>query len=186
MSLGRIYWLRVLSAHGILTASDAVFDHVLYPLVLAWLGNLAGGAVMTVASMIICATVLAFYEHGKVDWLGVDAVESVKEHGEGWVRRLDSAHWAIRAIAWIPSRIFLLVLWAIKKSDIWAFIALSLYEDAFKTTAFLRKGKFDRFGRKDALIFLASLVISNVYWTLRWSVILEVLVRSFKFIMGVL
>ena len=186
LRLGRIYWLRVLSAHGILTASDAVFDHVVYPLVLAWLGNIAGGVVMTLASMIICAAVLAFYEYGKVDWLGVDAVEAVKEHGESWVRRLDSAHWAIRTIAWLPSRVFLLVLWAIKKSDIWAFIALSLYEDAFKTTAFLRKGKFDRFGRKDAMIFLASLLISNVYWIIRWSVILEVLVRSFRFIMGIL
>lgn len=176
----------MLSAHGILTASDAAFDNILYPLVLAWLGNLAGGAVMTLASMIVCAAVLAFYEHGKVDWLGVDAVEAVKEHGERWIRRLDSTHWAIRSIAWMPSRIFLVVLWAIKKSDIWAFIALTLYEDAFKTTAFLRKGKFDHFGRKDALIFLASLVISNVYWTIRWSVILEVLVRSFRYIMALL
>lgn len=178
--------MRVLSAHGILTASDAVFDHILYPLVLAWLGNIAGGAVMTAASMVICAAVLAFYEHGKIDWLGVDAVEAVKEHGESWIRRLDSTHWTIRSIAWIPSRIFILVLWAIKKSDIWAFIALTLYEDAFKTTAFLRKGKFDRFGRKDALIFLSSLVISNIYWTVRWSVILEIIIRIYKFIIGLL
>ena len=178
--------MRVLSAHGILSATDALFDHVLYPVVLAWLGNLAGGAVMTLASMLICAAILAFYEHGKIDWLGVDAVEAVKEHGEGWVRRLDYSHWTIRLVAWLPSRTFLIVLWAINKSDIWAFIALSLYEDAFKTTAFLRKGKFDRFGRKDALIFIASLVISNVYWTIRWSIILEVFVRSFKFMMGVL
>jgi len=183
LKLDRSYWIRTLSAHGLLSATDYAFDNWIYPAVLIWLGVINGCVVMTMASMVLCAGFLAVYERMKIDWLGVNALEVVKEHGQSWVRRLDAANILIRVFAWIPTRIFLVVLWAVKKNDLLAFLAFSLYEDAFKTTAFLRKGKFGRFGRKDVGIFFASLVISNLYWTVRWTVIIGIIKRIYHWVM---
>jgi hypothetical protein len=184
LKLGRTYWVRVLTAHGLLSIADDYFDRVVYPLVLVWLGAFMGFVVMTLASMIWCGTFLWIYERGKVDWLGVDAVEAVKERGQYWIARIDSKNIFVRFVAWIPTRIFLIVLWAIKKNDVSAFIALTLYEDAFKTTAFLRKGKFGHFGSRDVKIFLSSLVLSNVYWTIQWSVIIEIFKWAYRMIIA--
>lgn len=174
MNFNKQYWARVCSAHVILTILDWVFDNPLYITVIALMGPIKGGAVMLVASMILCAVYLLIYERMKTDWLGVNAVEAVKEHGAGWVKRLESKSIFVKIIAWVPSRIFLIVLWAMKKNDVSAFIALSIYEDAFKTVTFLRKGKFNGFGFKDLWIFMASIILSNGYWIVRNSVIIEI------------
>lgn len=174
MQFGATYWKRVVSAHVVLGVIDWVFDNVLYGLVIVAWGTLVGGLVMTFASLVICSIYLIAYEKMGIDWLGVGAVEAVKEHGEGWVKRLESRHILIRVVSWIPSRIFLLVLWAIKKNDFCAFIALSIYEDAFKTTAFLRKGRFNGLKVRDWRIFIASILLSNLYWIVRWTAIIEI------------
>ena len=165
-------------SHALLSVVDFLFDNLLYPAMLVWCGKLIGGVIMTSLSCLICFCLVTFYVWSKKDWLGVDVVEAVKERGEIWIKRFYSnkGHWwlLIKAIAYLPSRIFLLVMWLLKKNDIAAFMALSVYQDAFKTTIFLRHGRTDGLVSRDWIIFVASIIVSNVYWTLRWSVIIEI------------
>lgn len=182
MNFNKEYWSRVVSAHVILGITDWVFDNPIYIAVIAMFGPLKGGLIMTVASMVYCVIAVVIYERKKIDWLGVNAVEAVKEHGAGWIKRLDSRSVVIRIVAWVPSRLFLLVLWAIKKNDVLAFIALSIYEDPFKTLVFLRKGHFNGFGLKDLTVFIGSLLLSNGYWILRNTIIIGVGKWGFSFI----
>jgi len=65
----------------------------------------------------------------------------------------------------------------IRLGDVPAFIALSLFGDPFMTTLYLRKGTvmYNGLGRRDWLIFSASILLSNAYWTLRWTLIVEAL-----------
>ena len=174
MNFNKEYWSRVLSAHVILGIIDWVFDNPIYIAVIAMFGPLKGGLIMTIASMVYCVIAVIIYERKKIDWLGVNAVEAVKEHGASWIKRLDSRNVFIRIVAWVPSRLFLLVLWAIKKNDVLAFIALSVYEDPFKTLVFLRKGHFNGFGLKDLTVFIGSLLLSNIYWVAHNSVVIEI------------
>lgn len=164
-------------AHTVLGVLDFSFDNILYPAVLIWLGEVYGGIVMTVAAGLICFGLVIYYERSKKDWLGVDVVEGVKEHGGVWMERFYSKKgkmwFVVKAIAYLPSRIFLLVLWALKKNDVVAFFALSIYEDAFRTVVFLRHGRFNGLKARDWLIFSASLLVSNVYWVVRWTVLIE-------------
>lgn len=46
------------------------------------------------------------------------------------------------------------------------FLFLSIKFDAFITTAYMRRGKFNGMGKRGWAIFMGSLLISNVYWTL--------------------
>jgi len=187
-ALSKLYAYRlrigtIAISHAVLATVDFFFDNLLYPAMLVWHGKLVGGVIMTLLSCVICFCLVTFYVWSKKDWLGIDVVEAVKERGEVWIKRFYSTkgHWCllIKAIAYLPSRIFLLVMWLLKKNDIAAFLALSVYQDAFKTTIFLRHGRTDGLASRDWLIFVASIIVSNVYWTLRWSVIIEIVKTIF-------
>ncbi len=179
----KIHWpskFKLLAAaHTILYIADWVFDHILYPIVLVWLGFIQGLFVMMILATIYCLLILFYYIESKEDWLGVDVVQAVQKHGHKWVERLYSkeGRWwkLIHIIAYIPAKIFTLVLFLSKKNDISAFWVLSMYEDAFKTTAYLRHGRKGSMTKKDWWVFFSSIVISNLWWTLRWSVIIVLL-----------
>jgi hypothetical protein len=56
----------------------------------------------------------------------------------------------------------------LKKSDPVAFLFLSIKEDAFITMIYLRHGshRYNGMSARDWRIFLGSVAISNIYWTL--------------------
>jgi hypothetical protein len=54
----------------------------------------------------------------------------------------------------------------LQKSDPFVFLFLSIKEDPFITTAYLRHGKFSGMSRRDWKIFMGSLLVGNAYWTL--------------------
>jgi len=174
MNFNKQYWARVCSAHVILTIIDWVLDNPIYLWVIAKFGSVNGGLIMTLASMVWCASFIIIYECKKTDWLGVDAVEAVKKHGARWIKHLESWNIVVRAVVWLPSRMFLVVLWMIQKNDCLAFIALSIYEDPFKTVAFLRKGRFNGLGFRDLMVFGGSVILSNGYWVVRNTILLEI------------
>lgn len=165
-------------SHTILTIADWLFDNVLYPFVLIWLGNFNGLILMTVLSSIYCFLLLKYYMASKEDWLGVDVLEMVKDNADYWLNKIRNQAgfvWGIYKIFfYLPIKILRLVIWALKKNDVAAFIGLSIYEDAFKTTAFLKHGRKGGLGRRDWVVFWSSILVSNLWWTLQWSVIIAV------------
>ncbi|TAK57491.1 hypothetical protein EPO17_01810 [Patescibacteria group bacterium] len=148
---------------------------------------------MAIIAILICVGQLLWYEKTKRDWLGVDVVEKIKMDGVVWVGKLDAwlfgktsnegfvnrIRFLIRLIGWsilfIPSRGFLVTLWALNKNDTCAFVALSITQDPFVTTVFLRHGRFDGLRKKDWVIFTASALLCNGYWILRSTVLVEII-----------
>ncbi len=173
----------ILKAYAILESIDWAFDNLLYPTILAWLGSLVGGIIMTILSALACYILLMYYIQSKEDWLGVDVMEEVKEQGGGWVQKLYSKKgrwWKLLHItAFIPAKMFLVVLWLLKKNDVVIFFTLSIYQDAFRTTAFLRHGRKGDLDHRDWAIFWASIAVSNVWWTFRWSIIIVAFKKVF-------
>lgn len=129
------------------TAQEYLFDVVLYPLVIYKLGLLRGGAIMSLLSLIICLLLLKLYDWSKRDWLGIEAVKSLKEY-EG------------------KSRFGRLLAWALRRGDYVACIALSIRFDPFITTAYMRHGAFNGMNRRDWRIFMLSWFIGNGWWSL--------------------
>lgn len=56
----------------------------------------------------------------------------------------------------------------LKKSDLLAFLFLSIKEDSFVTMVYLRHGshQYNGMSARDWRILLASHAVSNIYWTL--------------------
>ena len=106
-----------------------------------------GGVVMTFLSFLACLLTLKFYDWSKRDWLGIEAIKGLRGYdGKGRIVKITS--------------------WILKKSDPIVFLFLSIKFEAFITTAYMRRGKFDGMGRREWSIFMGSLIISNIYWTL--------------------
>ncbi len=127
--------------------SDKAFDYFLYPFVIFKFGILKGGIVMTFLSFIANLMTMKFYDWSKRDWLGIEAIKSLKTYnGNTMLGRFTS--------------------WVLKRSDFVIFLFLSIQYDTFTTTAYLRRGKFNGMGKRDWTIFMGSLLLSNIYWTL--------------------
>jgi len=136
---------------------EFLFDTVLYGTVVAictiQLGPLLGPivtlAVMTPISALACYGYLRFYDWSKKDWLGLEALKALRE-GNTLLHRV------------------------VRYGNVPAFFALSVFSDAFATVVYLRgKERYEGLTTRDRKIFWASIVVSNAYWTLRWTAIVQ-------------
>jgi hypothetical protein len=183
----RFNWKRKLKllglAHGLLYILDWSFDNILYPIALVYFGTVLGLTVMTIASAVICFILLRHYINSREDWLGVDVVEHIKENSHKWIKRFYSkeGHWwkLMHIVAYPPVQFFKLVIWMLRVNNVGAFIILSIYEDAFKTTAFLKRNRTADMSRQDWLVFFGSIILSNIWWTFRWTVIISIVKNIF-------
>lgn len=129
--------------------TDRAFDYLLYPFVIYKLGILKGGLVMTCLACAVNLLVLWFYDWSKRDWLGIETIKEMKSYrGESKFGRLTA--------------------WVLQRSDPVVLIFLSIKEDAFITLIYLRHGshQYNGMSKRDWGIFLSSLVIASIYWTL--------------------
>ena len=102
---------------------------------------------MTFFAFIANIMTIKFYDWSKRDWLGIEAIKGLKTYnGNKMIGRFTS--------------------WILKRSEPVIFLFLSLRYDAFTTTVYMRQGKFNGMSKRDWTIFMGSLLLSNIYWTL--------------------
>lgn len=91
--------------------------------------------------------ILSIYSRMKIDWLGYEYINQVKAWSENkrGVKRFVGT--------------------LIRKSDLFIFLLLSTTRDSFETTAYFMP-EHGRNTRKTALIFIVSVLIGNLYWSL--------------------
>lgn len=176
---------KLIFARGIYQAIDWTFDNPIYAAAIFYLGPLYGMLVMTGAAAFLNSLYLVIYQKTGIDWLGIGvirkaaiAAEEQEIIGQIWGKKFPAGwrwlRWPYRAFAALPLIGAKIVLWAINRGRVASFLALSVFQDSFVATAYFRHGKIGRLDRKDLQVFFASLIISNVYWTLRWGVIVEI------------
>jgi len=134
-------------------------DNLLYVYAIYRLGLFTGGALMTAASLIQCALILFTYERMRIDWLGAGSLEAL-EHAQ------DVRFWQRPMV------------WALRKGNVLVFFVLSVFQDAFITTAYFRRGSFRGLCARDWCILFASVFVGNFYWTLRSGAVGALLLSS--------
>jgi hypothetical protein len=154
---------------------DWLFNYPLYLFVVEKLGLVQGYVVMAFASFLVCLIFIQFYDWLKVDWLGIEVAKEVRDFGPEWIKKLNPESKIAKILWWPFSKIIFIILWALKKGGLVAFMALSIYTDPFITTVYMRKGRHEYNGlnRKDWRTFIASTIVSNAYWAMRTFAILE-------------
>ena len=144
---------------------EYLFDWLLYGIVVLWCintwgsfwGSIVAFFIMAPVSALFCWIYILFYDWAKKDWFGFETLKELKE----------------TETTGLFGRIFKRMLhWG----NIPMFLVLSIYTDPFMVTVYFRNKAHEHRGltRRDWKIFWASVVVSNAYWTLRWTVIFEV------------
>ena len=151
---------------------DYVFNYGIYIPVVAMLGPIKGGVVMAIISASTCFLFIKFYDWLKQDWLGIEVAKEATEYGPTRIRNFNVTSRIGKFLWWPFSRIVLLILWAIKRGGIVAFFALSMYTDPFVATVYFRKESFSGLKKRDWMVFFASLLVGDLYWTLRTVLII--------------
>lgn len=156
MATSNVSWKKRIGTILIgLTANELMvqgFDSILYPFVMGTQGFFIGAHIMIWASILICLLTLKFYDWSGTDWIGIETLKETRE--------LENSR-ANRFIA----RFF-------KKSQWAQLVILSLAQDPFVVTVFLREGahEYGKMTKKDWKNFFTSVLIGNVFWsTVCWS-----------------
>ncbi len=145
--------------HTVKKGEEIFFDQFVYGAVSAYAvstfgtayGSLVVFTIMAPLSALFCYGYLRLYDWLKKDWFGFEAVKNVQHQfsGNRWIGKF------------------------LKLGDVSAFFALSVYADPFMVTVYLRKesNRFNGLSKRDYTIFWSSVIVSNAYWTLRWTVL---------------
>lgn len=135
-------------------------------------GVAIGSAIMTASAIINNLLFLVYYQKRKKDWLGVDTFESicndVKGRAEKWFNKTKNhRNPFVMIFSWVGFYTFSLAFWALKKNKLTMFFALSILEDSFVTTAFIRGKVGGKLTGKDYVIFVLSTLVGCTYWSIR-------------------
>ena len=98
-----------------------------------------------ILSMFVDLGTLKFYDWFKKDWLALETLKDLQNRKNFWGKLFNFVH---------DKNVFVTV------------IVLSLTSNAFIVTAYMRKGSFQYNGltKRDWNIFLASSLLTNLYW----------------------
>ena len=151
------------TGHAFYATISWIFDNVLYVYVIYRLGLLVGGVIMTLLSLVVCAATLLLYERMRIDWVGAGSLARLS--------CIPKPSWWQRIISW-----------ATRRGAAVIFLVLCIFQDPFITTAYFRHGRFDGLHARDWQIFFGSVLISNLYWTLRSGVVAAVIVSAWLWI----
>ena len=172
--------IQVMSGWGLYEAYNFSFDFLAWPIIQAFFG-FVGIVLLIIIALINNFIILLWYQHKKVDWFGVNVLEDLKAKGHLWVHEVDNNKNIVKKISlYIPAKILQFMIWLLNKNDIFAFVTLSLWQDSFITTIFLRHGRFDKLDRRDYIIFVSSTVLS----CLAWSVLMQVIITAIRAVWG--
>lgn len=168
--------IRVMSGWGIYEAYNFLFDFILWPLLQAFYG-IWGVILLIILALINNFLILLWYQSKKIDWFGVRVLEDIKEKGHVWVNKIGKSKNIVKKYSlYIPVKVLQLMIWLLNKNDIFAFVTLSVWQDSFITTIFLRHGKFTKLDRRDYFIFVFSTILS----CLAWSVLMQIIITAVK------
>ncbi len=150
--------------HIVKRVEEFLFDWLLYGVVVlfctttwgsVW-GSLIAFSIMAPLSAYFSLLWIAYYNWSKRDWFGLEFLKELRDETKrGWFAQRIQA--------------------GLKRGGVPAFFILSFYTDPFMTVVYFRKKgeSYTLLGPRDTNIFWCSVVVSNAYWTLRWTVLVE-------------
>jgi len=153
--------IKMMSSWGIYEAYSFIFDFIFWPILQGLYGFYAV-IVLIIIALINNFIILHWYQKKQVDWFGVDVFKDVKTNGHIWINNIGNTTSIIRKISYyIPLKILKFIIWLLRSNDVFAFVTLSVWQDSFITTIFLRHN-------------------STILSCLAWSVLMQIIIVVFK------
>ena len=165
--------ILVVSGWGLYESFNIFYDYILWGYI-QYKYEILGSIALSLGALIINFFLLHWYTKKGIDWLGVNILEDIKKNGHKWVDKVLANKNKLMIIpVFLPVKLFSLLLSALNKNDVLAFLFLSIWQDPFIAVAFLRHGRVGPVTKKDYYVLLASTVVTSLYW----SVLIEIILR---------
>ncbi len=169
-----------MSGWGIYQILSALYDYPFWAYI-QFKFNAWGSLALSIGALIINFYLLHWYAKKGIDWLGVNILEDIKKQGNDWVEKtLNQKNKFIVCLVYLPVKFFGLIIKALNKNDVLAFIFLSIWQDPFIATAFLRHGRIGPVTKKDYLVLLGSTIVTSLYWSVFIEIIIQIVSRIFS------
>jgi hypothetical protein len=177
----------IITGAGMYYGGNWIFNNPLWMLVeLRW-GN-PGIIGMIIAALAIDTTLLIYFRNRRTDfifWNKLDELskkesEFHKSYNE-WGQKKTPWKFYLVVASYVPAKFTIFMLWFLKKfprlGDVVVLLVLSILDNAFTTTMYLRHGYRNGLRLRDYLVYFISSIISIGYWTARNGVIVELIFR---------
>ena len=180
------YW-KLLAAAGTYRILTWIFDNPVWMSVeLQWKG--AGVVGMMIAAFVLNTAVLIYFRNKSTAWILWSEIDELAQRQSEfsnqyqlWSEKKSPARFIMLVVTFVPMKLALLLLWCLKRSrflgDVAAFIILSIIEDPFVVTMYLRHGYKNGLRLRDIAIYLGSSIVSIAYWTVRNGLFVELGLR---------
>lgn len=150
---------RALTSWGTWFVSSWLFDSLLYPAVIAWLGVLQGGLIMTSLAIALCWIWLKLIIASDKEWFSVKVLRKIQK----------IISWSAKLV----KRLHIKESWVDKAEFVITFLLINMFFDAMISVLYFRYGdKAKVLSERDKKIFKWSAVVSNAYWIVRsWGLV---------------
>ncbi len=149
------YFFLLVSGLLLKRAINYPFDYVVYPIVIAWLGSIIGGIILTLIALVVNVFIIRAYDWSKTDWFLIEKLKSIENNTE--------------------TTLFVRLLKFFRKNKVVTFLILCL-DDPVTVTLYFRKGShlYNGMSKEDWRNYFISSIIANVYWIIGWSLVIEI------------
>lgn len=138
------------------------YDFIFYPLVIATLGFVDGGAIAVGTSFIVNSFIFILYEHLRIDWLGAHALRELQD-------------------AENQSNITKLMTWMGRKKTTWwekllspvVFVTLTLPIDPLIVAVHHRRQHFKGLTLHDWALLWGATAAANLWWLIKVDIVIE-------------
>ncbi len=182
-------WWRALVGMGAYRIFNWIYDNPIWISVQLTWGE-TGVKAMIILSILLNATFIIFFRERNTEFIGWTLLDRLVDKQVDLRKKyfglLNGGLWNKCKFIWgIPIAIAVFsALWILhrfpKHSDAIAQIFLPIIEDPFVATEYLRHGRKGRLRSKDWLVFSISCVIGLSYWTVRNTVLSEIIRPVFE------
>lgn len=155
--------ITVLTSHGGKMAEEAFFNNVVFLGIFlgcqaqfrSWYGWPMAFLCITVVNTLTRLLYIRLYDLRGRDIFGIESLKEGMSERTGFFAE------------YIVPRL--------RKDDRVAFLLLSLFKDPFIAVVYLRRKemKYRGFGAREWRIFGGSIIVSSLYWTIRWGAVIE-------------
>lgn len=154
---------RVATGWGAWFASSWVFDDLLYPAVIAWLGPVVGGSIMASLAIMICWIWIKKIVASDSDWFGMEVLRKISK----------IVFWIVRITRNIP---FVTKTFVDKIEFAMTFLAINIVFDPMIAVLYFRHGDTAKIlTARDRKFFAWSAIFGNTYWIIRsWGVVVGI------------
>jgi hypothetical protein len=179
----------IITGAGIYHIESWIYDNPLWMSVeLRWKETGVWG--MVVGAFIINTVLLIYFRNKKTDFILWNKLDKMSKRSSelnetynkwGWADKKTIWKSCLLVVTYVPAKLVILILWCLKKSpllgDLAAFLVLSVIEDPFITTMYLRHGYRNGLRKRDYLTYFVSSAVSIGYWAARNAAIVELIFR---------